>query len=192
MATPMPPTHESRHPDQDHIAPVWGSVRAPLSSFIGREEEIDRGRRSARQQDGVRLVTLTGPGGVGKTRLALRVAERLTSHFRDGIVSVSLAPVRDPDLVLSTITQTLGIPDVPNQSATKQLEVALRDQAVLLLLDNFEHVMTPDQKSPNSSPLVLTSRSWSPAGPYSICRANTTLRLRRYRSPSKLPRSRSL
>ena len=140
MATPMPPTHESRHPDQDHIAPVWGSVRAPLSSFIGREEEIDRivglaptGRRPSRHPD--------RPGGVGKTRLALRVAERLTSHFRDGIVSVSLAPVRDPDLVLSTITQTLGIPDVPNQSATKQLEVALRDQAVLLLLDNFEHVI---------------------------------------------------
>src|SRR6476659_2201645 len=140
MATPMPPTHESRHPDQDHIAPVWGSVRAPLSSFIGREEEI-AAVVGLLGQDGVRLVTLTGPGGVGKTRLALQVANRVAPAFRDGIFSVSLAPVRDPDLVLSTITQTLGIPDVPNQSATKQLEVALRDQAVLLLLDNFEHVM---------------------------------------------------
>ncbi len=115
-------------------------LRAPLSTFIGREQEIES-IADLLQQDRVRLVTLTGPGGVGKTRLALQIAKRVAPSFRDGVVSVSLASVRDPGLVLGTIVQTLGIRDVPNQSAAQQLEIALRGRDALLLLDNFEHVL---------------------------------------------------
>jgi len=125
MATPMPPTHESRHPDQDHIAPVWGSVRAPLSSFIGREEEI-AAVVGLLGQDGVRLVTLTGPGGVGKTRLALRVADQVAGDYARGIKIIDLAPIRDPDLVLRIIAQA------PGRRA---------QSSHLLVLDNFEHLI---------------------------------------------------
>jgi hypothetical protein len=83
---------------------------APLTSFVDREAEVaavcDLMRR-----DGVRLVTLTGAGGVGKTRLVLQVAERLAQHFADGVVFVPLAAVADPELVAPTIAQAFGVPE---------------------------------------------------------------------------------
>jgi predicted ATPase/DNA-binding CsgD family transcriptional regulator len=115
-------------------------VRAPLSTFIGRKQEIDA-IVGLLQQDDIRLVTLTGPGGVGKTRLALQVADRLTPHFRDGIRSVSLAPVRDQEHVASAIAHTLGVQAGRGESISDRLALVLHDQHVMLLLDNFEHVM---------------------------------------------------
>lgn len=112
----------------------------PLSSFIGREQEIDR-IVALLNQDHVRLVTLTGPGGVGKTRLALQVADRLRPAFPDGVATVSLAPIRDHGLVLSAIAQTVGLRDTSDLPIADQLADALHDRTMLLVLDNFEQVI---------------------------------------------------
>src|SRR5829696_9431531 len=79
-----------------------------LTSFVGREREVEQTAALLRR-DGVRLVTLTGPGGVGKTRLALRVVEDVAGDFVDGVAFVDLAPLVDPDLVGPTVAQALGV-----------------------------------------------------------------------------------
>jgi predicted ATPase/class 3 adenylate cyclase len=107
--------------------------------FLGREKEVDAVQQLL-LRDSSRLVTLTGPGGIGKTRLALQVAAELTEHFRDGTWFVSLAPLSDPDLVIPTISQALGLPEAREQSPLEHLKHALKEKQTLLLLDNFEQV----------------------------------------------------
>jgi non-specific serine/threonine protein kinase len=89
----------------------------------------------------VRLVTLTGPGGTGKTRVGLQVAAELVDRFADGVCFVSLAPIGDPDLVPSTIAQAVGIREVRGGPLLGSLTHYLRDRSSLLLLDNFEQVL---------------------------------------------------
>jgi predicted ATPase len=93
-------------------------------------------------RDEVRLVTLTGPGGIGKTRLGLQVAAELSESFADGVFFVDLTPLRHPSLVLPTIAQTLGIQEAPGQSLLERLVEGLRQKQLLLLLDNFEQVLS--------------------------------------------------
>src|SRR5688572_28958095 len=115
-------------------------IQLPLTSLVGREQEI--AQVSDQLLSGqVRLLTLTGPGGVGKTRLALQVAARIHSAFADGAYFVSLGPISNPDLVLSTITQTLGVAEAPGKPLHDNLCAALRDRHLLLILDNFEEVV---------------------------------------------------
>jgi len=90
----------------------------------------------------VRLLTLTGTGGVGKTRLALQVASQVQADFRDGVCFVSLAPIRDADLVLPTLSQALGLPASSKRPPLDTLQAALRERHLLLLLDNFEQVVS--------------------------------------------------
>jgi predicted ATPase/DNA-binding CsgD family transcriptional regulator len=116
------------------------SLPVPPTSFVGREREAEQISALLRQDD-VRLVTLTGPGGVGKTRLALRVAEALAAEFADGAVFVPLAAVADPDLVTPTIAQALGLRDAGQRSPADRLADALRERRLLLVLDNFEHLL---------------------------------------------------
>jgi predicted ATPase/DNA-binding CsgD family transcriptional regulator/transcriptional regulator with XRE-family HTH domain len=111
-----------------------------LGSFIGREEEQARVLSLVLEQ-GIRLVTLTGPGGVGKTRLAVEVAGHLGGHFHDGAVFVSLAPISDPGLVSAAIAHALDVREVRNIPLLQTLQRHLQRRAVLLLLDNFEHVV---------------------------------------------------
>jgi predicted ATPase/DNA-binding CsgD family transcriptional regulator len=89
----------------------------------------------------IRLVTLTGPGGSGKTRLAMRVAALQASDFANGVVVVGLAPIRDPDLVIATIAEALGLRDLTSGSPIEKVQRFLRQRQVLLVLDNFEQVL---------------------------------------------------
>ncbi|HKH10183.1 MAG TPA: tetratricopeptide repeat protein [Rubrobacter sp.] len=110
-----------------------------LTALIGRRLEVAAALGMMRGPK-VRLLTFTGPGGVGKTRLALRVAQDLVGEFEDGVYLVSLAPVRAPELVVPAIGRTLGITEVGERPLHERLGTYLKDKRVLLLLDNFEHV----------------------------------------------------
>jgi len=111
-----------------------------LTRFIGRRRELAQAC-TLLQREEVRLVTLTGPGGTGKTRLALEVARGLVRAFPDGVVFVGLAAVQDPGLVLPTIAQALGIREAPGQPPLENLAAQVGDRRLLLVLDNFEQVL---------------------------------------------------
>jgi predicted ATPase/DNA-binding CsgD family transcriptional regulator len=112
---------------------------AALTSLIGREREV-AALQVLLHDPVVRLLSLTGPGGVGKTRLALEVAGTLAAQFRDGVYFVSLAEVSDPDLVPSTIAQAMGIREFANRPIAARLAEELAAWDALLVLDNFEQV----------------------------------------------------
>jgi predicted ATPase/class 3 adenylate cyclase/DNA-binding CsgD family transcriptional regulator len=107
--------------------------------FIGREKEVAAVAALMRREE-VRLVTLTGTGGTGKTRLGLQVAAELSTWFADGVFFVSLAPLSDPALVISAVAQVLEITEIGDQRIPELLKTALREKHLLLLIDNFEHV----------------------------------------------------
>jgi predicted ATPase/DNA-binding CsgD family transcriptional regulator len=110
-----------------------------LTSFVGREPEIETVTGLLARSD-VHLVTLTGPGGIGKTRLAEQVLERLGDDFPDGAAFVDLSPLRDAGLVLPAIAQAVGVPNDPEQPLLARLHAFLAERRVLLVLDNFEHL----------------------------------------------------
>ena len=110
----------------------------PLTSFVGREQEIEEIRALLSR---TRLLTLTGPGGCGKTRLSLRVASEVLPHFPDGVFLVALAALRDPALVLPTIARALGLQERPEEPIAETVRQYLAPKQLLLLLDNFEHLV---------------------------------------------------
>ncbi len=115
------------------------NLPAQLTSLVGREREVVAACEILSRPE-VRLLTLTGPGGVGKTRLGIRMAEGLVGEFADGVYFVSLAPIQDHELVVSAIARTLGLKEVGDRSLYERLKAYLGDKELLLLLDNFEHV----------------------------------------------------
>ncbi|MDQ2902218.1 MAG: tetratricopeptide repeat protein [Chloroflexota bacterium] len=117
-----------------------GNLPMQSTPFIGRQREIATIEQLVRRED-VRLLTLTGPGGMGKTRLALQVAASLSDLFADGIYFVDLAPVSDPAVILTAIAQTLGLREEGGQPLLEHFTEDLRHKHMLLLLDNFEQVI---------------------------------------------------
>jgi predicted ATPase/class 3 adenylate cyclase len=129
------------------------NLPAQPTALIGREREVATVGALLRRPD-ARLVTLTGPGGVGKTRLALQVAAELLDAFADGAYFVNLAPISDPALVAATIAQTLGVREQSGRSLLDSLQAYLRDRQMLLVLDNFEQVL---QAAPGIAALLAAA-----------------------------------
>jgi predicted ATPase/DNA-binding CsgD family transcriptional regulator len=119
--------------------PSSGSAGLPVerTSFVGREREVDRIRRLLAD---TRLLTLTGPGGIGKTRLTIEAARRSSSRFVGGIFFVELAGLREPELLLATIGGAIGIGEFDGASAIEALGERFGSSETLLVLDNFEHI----------------------------------------------------
>jgi predicted ATPase/DNA-binding CsgD family transcriptional regulator/Tfp pilus assembly protein PilF len=117
-----------------------GGVPAPLTSLVGRECEVGELGRLLKRAD-TRLVTLTGPGGVGKTRLAVQVATEEAATFADGASFVPLASIRDPTIVAATIAQALDVPVAADREAVEALIDRLHGHERLLVLDNFEQIL---------------------------------------------------
>jgi len=114
---------------------------ASLTTLLGRERETATLCQLLKRAD-VRLVTITGPGGVGKTSVALQVGHVFTNAFKDGVFFISLAPITDSTLIIPTIAHTLGVTESPNRLLLDSLKDFLRDKQILLLLDNFEQIVS--------------------------------------------------
>jgi len=150
---PLPPVSL---PDRERAVP---SLPVPLTSFVGREREVAAVVALLRRpgvSSGSRLVTLTGPGGVGKTRLAIRVAEEAPADFPDGTWFVALAPILASALVAPTIARVLNVRETIERPIEDGIRDFLRDRRTLLILDNFEHVL-------DAGPLVAGLLSTCPA-----------------------------
>jgi predicted ATPase/DNA-binding SARP family transcriptional activator/Flp pilus assembly protein TadD len=131
------PTRTERSPITERTASRAVILPRPLSEFIGRTREMEAIKRALKAS---RLVTLMGIGGVGKTRLAIRVAEEVAEDFPDGVRFVDLSPLSDPMLVAKTVAAALGVPEQAGRSLTDSLCEYLGEQHFLLILDNCEHL----------------------------------------------------
>ena len=139
------PTAVHRGISDKPIQRVTSPTNLPVqrTGFVGREKELVTASELLLRNE-VRLVTVTGPGGIGKTRLAVETASRLVEHFPGGTHFVSLSPLSDPSLIASMIVQNLGIREAGGKSPLELLKENFQDSLrapILLLLDNFEHLL---------------------------------------------------
>jgi predicted ATPase/class 3 adenylate cyclase len=139
------------------------NLPVPATPFLGREAELAEVVELL-TGDGLRLLTLTGPGGTGKTRLALQAAAEASESFPDGVFWVPLASLRDPELVLPTLAQTLTVTEEVGKPLEETLAAHLSGKSLLVLLDNVEHLLPPaaariaSLRAANGSCVLVTSR----------------------------------
>ncbi len=129
------PAIDSAGPEPLHVR-----LPMPATPLVGRELELVAAT-ALLQHEEIRLLTLLGPGGTGKTRLALELGRTLASDFADGVAFVDLAPIEDETLVPSAVGAALGVTEAPGSSPVESVAAALRNRELLLVLDNFEHVV---------------------------------------------------
>lgn len=134
QSPPQPATRKELQNGKRHNLP------SQLTSLVGRNQETSTAE-SLLRNSGVRLLTLTGPGGIGKTRLCLQVAHNLIDDFEDGVFFVALASLREHSLVVPAIAQTLEVSEAGDQSVSERLIDYLREKQVLLVLDSFEQLV---------------------------------------------------
>ena len=134
-------------PPLQSLNEIPNNLPTQLTSFIGRENEIAELKQEIESH---RLVTLTGSGGTGKTRLSLQVAADLLDSFPNGVWLIELAPLTDPDLIPQTILSTIGVSEQPNKTPLEILKEYLHDKKVLIVLDNCEHLVTASAQVANA------------------------------------------
>lgn len=134
---------------------ILNNLPTQPTAFIGRAQEITNIRNMLLRED-IQLLTLTGPGGTGKTRLSLEVARGLLERFKDGVCFVSLADITDPGQVISRIAKQLGVWEGGSQPLFQSLKDYLQDKNTLLLLDNFEHLLP-------AAPMVAELLAYAPS-----------------------------
>jgi predicted ATPase/DNA-binding XRE family transcriptional regulator len=127
-------------PWQSSTKSVPSNLPATVTSLIGREKEI-KDVRAYLAQDDIRLVTLLGPPGIGKTRLSIETARAILPDFPDGVFFVALAPLDDPALIASAVVQALGFMEAGNLAADEQLTMGIAEKQMLIVLDNCEHLI---------------------------------------------------
>ena len=124
--------------ERDIISTRKTNLPSSATPFIGRTGELEQ---ISLQLGKTRLLTLTGPGGMGKTRLALKTAEDMVDNFRDGCFFVSLAPIRSVDQIVQSIAEAVNFPLPTNEDPKYQLIRYLQKKNLLLVMDNFEHLL---------------------------------------------------
>src|SRR5215204_5152901 len=147
MATVPPPNHAAAKPPL--FSPAPGELRTlvaplpvPVSRLVGREQELGALRELIDRPE-VRLLTLSGPAGVGKTRLAIELAAGLHGAFPDGVAFVELAPLSEPSLVAQAVASAVGVREQPAVPVLATLSEALHTCHLLLVLDSCEHLVGP-------------------------------------------------
>ena len=158
----------TRFPPLQTIDRHMHNLPAQVTAFVGREREVAEAKRRL-EEPGLRLLTLTGPGGTGKTRLALRVADDLVDHYQDGVWFVPLAPIASAGRVASAIAEAIGVRESPGEPVAESLRAFLRSRCLLLVLDNFEHVV-------DAAPLVASLIAGAP-GLQVLATSRTPLRI---------------
>ena len=132
------PVRSEQHAVPPTAKAIPNNLPSHISSFIGRKKELDDLRALI---VGCRLLTIVGPGGIGKTRLALRLAEEVLERYPDGVWFVDLSSIRDPEFIAQAIPTAMNIRLVPNVSIDETIIAELSDKKVLLMLDNSEHLL---------------------------------------------------